>query len=271
MPFVLILFLIIFLIVASSIKILKEYERGVVFTLGRFWRVKGPGLVIVIPQIQQIVRVSLRTLVLDVPAQDLITSDNISVRVNAVVYYHVFDPKLSIIQVADFHEATSQLAQTTLRSALGAHELDQILSNREGLNTQIREILDEQTDAWGIKVTAVEIKDIELDKSMVNALAEQAKAERERRAKVIIAEGEQQASTKLVEAAKVLDQSPTSLMIRYLQTINQVSQNEGNTILIPLSDAVTSAFAHLTEAHKGANSELPVKKVKHSPKDSKDN
>lgn len=239
--FILIFVAAVLIILSASIRILKEYERGVVFTLGRFWRVKGPGLILLIPYIQQMTRISLRTIVHDVPSQELITSDNISVRVNAVVYYKVFDSKLSVIEVEDFHEATSQLAQTTLRNALSAHELDQILSDRESLNQQIRKILDKQTDAWGIKVTAVEIKDIELDKSMVNALAEQAIAERERRAKIIIAEGEFQASRKLVEAAKVLDECPTSILVRYLQTINQVSQNPGNTILVPISDLVAKA------------------------------
>ena len=245
-----IIFAIFLAIVLASVKILKEYERGVIFFLGRFWKVKGPGVVLVVPYIQVMERISLRTLVLDVPSQDLITSDNVSVRVNAVVYYHVSDPKLAVIKVDDFHEATSQLAQTTLRSALGAHELDQILSSRDKLNQQIRSILDEQTDAWGIKVSSVEIKDIELDKSMVNALAEQAKAERERRAKIIIAEAEQQASAKLVEAANTLGQNDTSIILRYLQSLTQISQNQGNTIVLPLPDMVMNYLQRAQNDHK---------------------
>ncbi len=247
---ILIIGVIALVILLSSVKILKEYERGVIFLLGRFWKVKGPGVVIVIPYVQLMERISLRTLVLDVPSQDLITSDNISIRVNAVVYYHVSDPKLAIIKVANFHEATSQLAQTTLRSALGAHELDQILSSRDKLNQQIRSILDEQTDAWGIKVSSVEIKDIELDKSMINALAEQAKAERERRAKIIIALGEEQASEKLVEAANILAKNETSLILRYMQALTQISQNPGNTIVLPLPDMFMDYIKAKTHDHK---------------------
>ncbi|MFC1364048.1 MAG: slipin family protein, partial [gamma proteobacterium symbiont of Ctena orbiculata] len=202
---------ILFLIVtflASALKILREYERGVVFMLGRFWKVKGPGLIIIIPVIQQFVRVDLRTIVLDVPSQDVISRDNVSVKVNAVVYFRVLDPERAIIQVEDYMVATSQLAQTTLRSVLGQHELDEMLAERERLNNDVRNILDQQTDTWGIKVSNVEIKHVDLDDSMIRAIARQAEAERARRAKVIHAEGELQAAEKLVEAAKTLAVQP---------------------------------------------------------------
>jgi regulator of protease activity HflC (stomatin/prohibitin superfamily) len=229
-----ILIVLIALIIFSALKILKEYERGVIFTLGRFWRVKGPGLVLVVPIIQQMVKVQLRTVVMDVPTQDVISRDNVSVQVNAVVYFKVVDPQRAIIQVEDFYEATSQLAQTTLRSVLGQHELDDMLSEREKLNAAIQKILDEQTDAWGIKVSTVEIKRVDLNESMIRAIARQAEAERERRAKVINAEGELQASEKLMQAAKVLSEQPQSFQLRYLQTLIDISSDSKATIVFPV-------------------------------------
>lgn len=215
----------------SAINILREYERAVVFTLGRFWRVKGPGLILIIPIIQQMVRVQLRTIVMDVPSQDVISRDNVSVRVNAVVYFRVIDPQKAIIQVEDYYEATSQLAQTTLRSVLGQHELDDMLSEREKLNRDIQRILDEQSDAWGIKVSMVEIKRVDIDESMIRAIARQAEAERDRRAKVINAEGELQASEKLLQASQVLAQQPQAMQLRYLQTLANIG-NEKNTVIV---------------------------------------
>lgn len=229
---------VIFLILAfifSSIKILKEYERGVIFLLGKYQSTKGPGLIIVIPGIQQMNRVDLRVIVLDVPPQDVISRDNVSAKVNAVIYFRVVDSERAIIQVADPIGATSQLAQTTLRSVLGQHELDDMLAEREKLNADIQEILDEQTDAWGIKVTNVEIKQIELDENMVRTIARQAEAERVRRAKVINAEGELQASVKLTEAAERMATQPQAMQLRYLQTLTEVAQpGKSNTILFPL-------------------------------------
>ena len=222
------------LFLASAIKILREYERGVVFLLGRFWHVKGPGLIIIIPVIQQMVRVDLRTIVMDVPSQDVISRDNVSVKVNAVVYFRVIEPEKAIIQVENFYDATSQLAQTTLRSVLGQHELDEMLAERERLNADIQKILDQQTDAWGIKVANVEIKHVDLDESMVRAIAKQAEAERVRRAKVIHAEGEMQASVKLLEAAKTLAQQSQALQLRYLQTLTEIAGERTNTIVFPL-------------------------------------
>ncbi|MCG7866386.1 MAG: slipin family protein [Candidatus Thiodiazotropha taylori] len=219
---------------ASALKILREYERGVVFMLGRFWRVKGPGLIIIIPVIQQFVRVDLRTIVLDVPSQDVISRDNVSVKVNAVVYFRVLDPERAIIQVEDYMAATSQLAQTTLRSVLGQHELDEMLAERERLNNDVRNILDQQTDTWGIKVSNVEIKHVDLDDSMIRAIARQAEAERARRAKVIHAEGEQQAAEKLVEAAKILAEQPQAIQLRYLETLTEVAGDKSHTLVFPL-------------------------------------
>ncbi|HEY1286794.1 MAG TPA: slipin family protein [Burkholderiales bacterium] len=220
--------------VMSSIKILREYERAVVFFLGRFQRVMGPGLVIVLPVIQQAVRVDLRTRVFDVPPQDVISRDNVSVKVNAVVYFRVVEPQLAIIQVANFIEATSQLAQTTLRAVLGKHELDELLAEREKLNSDIQEVLDKQTDAWGIKVSNVEIKHVDLNESMVRAIARQAEAERERRAKVIHAEGELQASEKLLQAAQMLSQRAEAMQLRYLQTLTTIAGDKSSTIVFPL-------------------------------------
>jgi regulator of protease activity HflC (stomatin/prohibitin superfamily) len=219
---------------AMSVRILREYERGVVFQLGRFWAVKGPGLILLIPVLQQMVRVDLRTIVHDVPKQDVISRDNVSVRVSAVLYFRVIDPARSIIQVANFFEATSQLAQTTLRSVLGKHELDALLAEREKLNIDIQQVLDAQTDTWGIKVANVEIKHVDLDESMVRAIARQAEAERERRAKVIHAEGELQASEKLMQAAEVLSRQAGSMQLRYLQTLSTIAGDKTATIVFPL-------------------------------------
>jgi len=226
--------LLIAIVVISSFRVLREYERGVVFMLGRFWKVKGPGLVLVIAGIQQMVRVELRTIVLDVPPQDVITRDNVSVKVNAVVYFRVVDPEKSVIQVAKFLEATSQLAQTTLRAVLGKHELDELLAERERLNSDIQRVLDSQTDAWGIKVSTVEIKDVDLSESMIRAIARQAEAERERRAKIIHAEGELQASQKLAEAAHMLATEPQAITLRYLQTLTEIATEQNSTIIFPL-------------------------------------
>jgi regulator of protease activity HflC (stomatin/prohibitin superfamily) len=214
--------------------VLREYERGVIFTLGRFWKVKGPGLIVVVPLVQQIVKVDLRVIVMDVPSQDVISRDNVSVKVNAVVYFRVIDPEKAIIQVEDYLAATSQLAQTTLRSVLGQHELDEMLAERDKLNDDIRRILDAQTDAWGIKVANVEIKHVDLDESMIRAIARQAEAERSRRAKVIHAEGELQAAEKLTQAAQVLAVEPQALQLRYLETLTAVAGDKSSTIVFPL-------------------------------------
>src|SRR5210317_1267188 len=228
-------------IIVNAIKILREYERGVIFQLGRFWKVKGPGSIIVIPVIQQMERVDLRVIVMDVPTQDVISRDNVSVRVNAVVYFRVIDPEKAIIQVEKYLEAVSQLAQTTLRSVLGQHELDEMLAERDTLNRDIQAILDRQTDAWGIKVSNVEIKHVDLDESMIRAIAAQAEAERSRRAKVIHAEGEMQASEHLLQAAKTLARQPQSLQLRYLQTLTEIAGDKSSTIVFPL-DLVEKVF-----------------------------
>lgn len=230
----LILVLLGLLLIASSFRILREYQRGVVFMLGRFWRVKGPGLILIIPGVQQMVRVDLRTVVMDVPTQDVISHDNVSVKVNAVLYFRVVDPERAIIQVANFLEATSQLAQTTLRSVLGKHELDEMLAERERLNLDIQKALDAQTDSWGIKVSNVEIKHVDLNESMIRAIARQAEAERERRAKIIHAEGELQASVKLLEAARMLAQQPEAMQLRYMQTLTQIAGDKSSTIVFPM-------------------------------------
>lgn len=229
-------------LLAMSVRILREYERGVVFQLGRFWSVKGPGLILLIPVLQQMVRVDLRTIVLDVPKQDVISRDNVSVKVNAVIYFRVTDPERAIIQVANFMEATSQLAQTTLRSVLGKHELDDMLAERERLNIDIQQVLDAQTDAWGIKVANVEIKHVDLDESMVRAIARQAEAERERRAKVIHAEGELQASEKLMQAASVLARQQGAMQLRYLQTLSTIAGDKTATIVFPLPVELLTAL-----------------------------
>ncbi|CAG9186558.1 slipin family protein [Cupriavidus pinatubonensis] len=230
------------LLVITAFRVLREYERGVVFMLGRFWKVKGPGLVLIIPVVQQMVRVDLRTVVMDVPPQDVISHDNVSVKVNAVVYFRVVDPERAIIQVANFLEATSQLAQTTLRAVLGKHELDEMLAERERLNLDIQKVLDAQTDAWGIKVSNVEIKHVDLNESMVRAIARQAEAERERRAKVIHAEGELQASEKLLEAAQMLARQPQAMQLRYMQTLTQIAGDKSSTIVFPVPVDLMSAI-----------------------------
>nr|WP_157443163.1 slipin family protein [Colwellia piezophila] len=218
----------------SLFRVLREYERGVIFFLGRFEKVKGPGLIIVIPIIQQMVRVDLRTVVMDVPSQDVISRDNVSVRVNAVIYFRVVDPQKAIINVENFLQATSQLAQTTLRSVLGQHELDEMLANRDMLNTDIQAILDARTDGWGIKVSNVEIKHVDLNETMIRAIARQAEAERTRRAKVIHASGEMEASHKLVEAANTLAVEPNAILLRYLQTLTEIAGEKNSTILFPM-------------------------------------
>ncbi|TXH12622.1 slipin family protein [Phenylobacterium sp.] len=220
-------------VLAAAIRILREYVRGVVFTLGRFTGVKGPGLILLVPFVQQMVRVDLRTMVLDVPAQDVISRDNVSVKVNAVLYFRVVDPERATIQVEDYMQATSQLAQTTLRSVLGKHDLDEMLAERDRLNNDIQEILDAQTDAWGIKVANVEIKHVDIDESMVRVIARQAEAERERRAKVISAEGEQQAAQKIYEAALILGQKPEAMQLRYLSALSVIANDRSNTIVFP--------------------------------------
>jgi regulator of protease activity HflC (stomatin/prohibitin superfamily) len=221
-------------LVFSSLRILREYERGVIFLLGRFWKVKGPGLVVVVPGLQQMVRVDLRVVTMDVKPQDVISRDNVSVQVNAVIFFRVVDPQKAILQVEQYLTATSELAQTTLRVVLGKHELDEMLAERERLNLDIQKILDAQTDAWGIKVTNVEIKHVDLNESMVRAIARQAEAERERRAKVIHAEGEKQAASALLEAAQQLAAQPEAMQLRYLQTLTQVAGDRGSTIVFPL-------------------------------------
>ncbi len=243
----LVIVVIVLLLLFSCIRILREYERGVTFTLGRFTGVKGPGLIFVIPAVQQVVRVPLRTVVMDVPSQDLISKDNVSMRVNAVVYFRVVDPEKAFIQVENYYEATSQLAQTTLRSVLGQHDLDEILSEREKLNDDLQKILDEHADAWGVKVANVEIKYVELDESMVRAIGRQAEAERERRAKVISAEGEYQASQKLLEAARVLSQQQESLQLRYLQTLMDVAGDKSSTIVFPVPVDLVQKLQSLTD------------------------
>jgi regulator of protease activity HflC (stomatin/prohibitin superfamily) len=235
--------LVVLVVMISALRVLREYERGVVFMLGRFYRVKGPGLVLVIPAIQQMVRVDLRTIVMDVPSQDVISRDNVSVKVNAVVYFRVIEPEKAIIQVANFYEATSQLAQTTLRAVLGKHELDEMLAERDKLNVDIQQVLDAQTDAWGVKVANVEIKHVDLNESMVRAIARQAEAERERRAKVIHAEGEQQAAEKLLEAAQMLARQPQAMQLRFLQTLTQVANERSSVIVFPLPMELVGMFA----------------------------
>ncbi len=229
-------------LVVASLRVMREYERAVVFVLGRFWKVKGPGLIVIVPGVMQMVRVDLRIVAMDVPTQDVISRDNVSVKVNAVVYFRVLEPDKAIIQVANYLMATSELAQTTLRAVLGKHELDEMLSERERLNLDVQKILDAQTDAWGVKVTNVEIKHVDLNESMVRAIARQAEAERERRAKIIHAEGEKQASETLLEAARMLAQSPQAMQLRYLQTLAQIAGDRSSTVVFPLP---VELFAHL--------------------------
>ncbi len=229
-------------IIISAVRILKEYERGVIFFLGRFQKVKGPGLIIVIPVIQKMVRVDLRVVTYDIPTQDVISRDNVTVHVSAVLYFRVVDPERAIIQVEQYFNATSQLAQTTLRSVLGQHDLDEMLSQRDKMNADIQNILDEQTASWGIKVTNVEIKHVDLNETMIRAIAKQAEAERERRAKIIHAEGELQASEKLLQAAEVMSKNPQTLQLRYLQTLNDISSENASTIVFPLPMEIMNAF-----------------------------
>ncbi len=243
--------LIIIIILFTCFRILWEYERAVVFTLGRFTKVKGPGLIFIIPFIQQIARIELRTIVMDVPPQDVISRDNVSVRVSAVVYFRVIDPEHAIIQVQNYLEAVSQLSQTTLRSVLGQHELDQMLSDRTKLNIDIQKILDEQTELWGIKISMVEIKHIDINESMIRAIAKQAEAERERRAKVIHADGEFQASEKLLSAAKILAEEPTALQLRYLQTLSDVADEQNSTIIFPVPVELLTFLGNKTQNNKG--------------------
>ncbi|TAN12033.1 MAG: slipin family protein [Burkholderiaceae bacterium] len=233
-PIVVVVIIVVLAIAISSLKILREYERGVIFLFGHFQAVKGPGIIVLIPIMQQMVRVDLRTIVMTVPPQDVISRDNVPVKVDAMILYRVIDPEKSVIQVEDAPEATSQLAQTTLRSVLGQHELDEMLAEREKLNHDIQTILDQHTDAWGIKVSNVEIKQVDLDDSMVRAIARQAEAERQRRAKVINAEGEAQAAQKLMEAAQILMQQPQSIQLRYLQTLVEIAGDKSSTIAFPL-------------------------------------
>ena len=228
------LILIVLLFLFISLKILKEYERGVIFFLGRFQKVKGPGLIIVIPGIQSMAKVSLRTIVMDVPPQDVITRDNVSVKVNAIIYFRVIDPQRAIIQVEDYLYATSQLSQTTLRSVLGQSQLDDLLSKREEINSNLQQIIDQQTEPWGVKVSAVEVKNVDLPQEMVRAIAKQAEAERERRAKVIHAEGEYQAAEKLTQAGEIISRNPTTLQLRYLQTLTEIAAEKNSTTIFPV-------------------------------------
>ena len=239
-------------LLASTFRILREYERGVIFMLGRFYKVKGPGLIIVVPIIQQMVKVDLRTIVTDIPSQDLITKDNVSVKVNAVLYYRVIDSERAIINVENYMEATGQLAQTTLRSVLGQHELDELLAERERLNRDIQAILDQQTDQWGIKVSNVEIKHVDIDPSMIRAIAKQAEAERERRAKIIHAEGEQQAAVKLVEAAQQLSAQQGSMQLRYLQTLTEIAGEKSSTIVFPIPGSLVQGLNDLLEQNSSS-------------------
>ena len=241
---------ILIIVLVNTIKILKEYERGVIFFLGRFYRVKGPGLIILIPFIQTMTKMDLRVIVMDVPTQDVISRDNVSVKVNAVIYFRIVDPEKAVIQVANVFEATSQLSQTTLRSVLGQHELDDMLSERDKLNADIQAILDKRTDNWGIKVANVEIKHVDLDESMIRAIAQQAEAERARRAKVINAEGEKQAASMLAEAAATLASQKQALQLRYLQTMKEVAGDRTNTIIFPLPLDLIKPLLDLGEAIK---------------------
>ncbi len=236
------------IVLVNTIKILKEYERGVIFFLGRFYRVKGPGLIILIPFIQTMTKIDLRVIVMDVPTQDVISRDNVSVKVNAVIYFRIVDPEKAVIQVANVFEATSQLSQTTLRSVLGQHELDDMLSERDKLNADIQAILDKRTDNWGIKVANVEIKHVDLDESMIRAIAQQAEAERARRAKIINAEGEKQAAAMLAEAAATLSSQKQALTLRYLQTMKEVAGERTNTIIFPLPLDLITPLLDLSDA-----------------------
>ncbi|MBX3639740.1 MAG: slipin family protein [Nitrosomonas sp.] len=247
------------LFLASAFKVLREYERGVVFQLGRFWKVKGPGLIILVPVIQTMVRVDLRTIVMDVPSQDVISRDNVSVKVSAVIYFRVINPDRAIIQVENYDTATSQLAQTTLRSVLGQHELDEMLASREKLNSDIQKILDEQTEAWGIKVSNVEIKHVDINESMIRAIAKQAEAERERRAKIIHAEGELQASRHLLQASQILSREPRALQLRYLQTLTEIAGEKSSTIVFPLPIELITPLQKIIEQQTKPQDSSPEK------------
>ena len=235
--------IIVILVILLAFRVLREYQRAVVFMLGRFWKVKGPGFFLLIPALQQMVRIDLRTVVMDVPPQDVITRDNVSVKVNAVVYFRIVDPAKAVIQVENYYQATSQLAQTTLRAVLGKHELDELLAAREKLNLDIQQVLDSQTAAWGIKVSTVEMKDVDLNESMIRAIARQAEAERERRAKIIHAEGELQASEKLLQAAQMLAKQPQAMQLRYLQALGNIAGDKSSTIVFPLPIDLLSVLA----------------------------
>jgi len=244
--------LLLVLLVIASLRIMREYERAVVFVLGRFWKVKGPGLMVLVPGIMQMVRVDLRVVTLDVPPQDVISRDNVSVKVNAIIFFRVVDADKAVIQVANFMQATSELAQTTLRAVLGKHELDEMLAERERLNLDVQKILDAQTDAWGIKVSNVEIKHLDLNESMIRAIARQAEAERERRAKVIHAEGEKQASETLLEAAQMLARAPQAMQLRYLQTLTQIASDRSSTIVFPVPMDIIASLLGTLPARDGA-------------------
>jgi regulator of protease activity HflC (stomatin/prohibitin superfamily) len=254
-PFVWLVLIVLFLY--SAVKILREYDRAVVFQLGRFWKVKGPGLILLIPMIQKMVKVSLRTVAMDVPTQDVITRDNVSVKVNAVIYFHVVDPQKAIINVEDFLFATSQLSQTTLRSVLGSAELDELLSEREHINQRLQEILDRQTDVWGVKVSMVEVKHVDLPQEMQRAMAKQAESERERRAKVIHAEGEFQAAQRLAEASHIMSDEPIALQLRYLQTLTEMTSEKSTTIVVPLPIDLVKPFLGRSGGAPSAGTSAP--------------
>jgi regulator of protease activity HflC (stomatin/prohibitin superfamily) len=237
-----IIFVLVVIIILNSVKILKEYERGVIFRLGRYVAVRGPGLIILIPGIEKMVKINLRTVVMDVPPQDIITKDNVSVKVNAVVYFRVVSPEKAVLEVEDFFYATSQLSQTTLRSILGQFELDDLLSNREKINLELQDVIDKQTDPWGVKVTAVEIKHIDLPSEMQRAMAKQAEAERERRSKIIHAEGELQSAEKLAGASEIMSKNPITIQLRYLQTLNEIASEKNSTIVFPLPIEILRNF-----------------------------
>ena len=244
--------IIVILVIMMSFRVLREYQRAVVFMLGRFWKVKGPGFFLLIPVIQQMVRIDLRTVVMDVPPQDVITRDNVSVKVNAVVYFRILDPAKAVIQVENYYQATSQLAQTTLRAVLGKHELDELLSAREKLNLDIQQVLDSQTEAWGIKVSTVEMKDVDLNETMIRAIARQAEAEREKRAKIIHAEGEYVAAEKLAMAAELIQRQPVAIQLRYLQTLVEIGAEKNTTVVFPLPIDILSAIGKSFEHAKSS-------------------
>lgn len=242
-----IIFVLIIVVILNSVKILKEYERGVIFRLGRFVAVRGPGLIILIPGIEKMTKVNLRTVVMDVPPQDVITKDNISIKVNAVVYFRVVAPEKAILEVEDFYYATSQLSQTTLRSILGQFELDDLLTKRESINIELQDVIDKQTDPWGVKVTAVEIKHIDLPQEMQRAMAKQAEAERERRSKIIHAEGEHQSAERLAAASKIMSTNPITIQLRYLQTLSEIASEKNSTIIFPIPIDIFQAFMNKNE------------------------